>query len=406
MFQRALPVLEHIEKHGFEAYFVGGSVRDAILGKPVNDIDIATSATPNEIKSIFKRTVDIGIEHGTVLVLTDSGEYEITTFRTESTYQDYRRPDEVHFVRSLKEDLKRRDFTINALALSRTGDLIDYYNGINDLKNGIIRAVGCAYERFNEDALRMMRAVRFASQLDFEIEKATFDAICEMHSLLKHIAVERMAVEFEKMLLGKNFWRGMNAMIESDLYRYCPGLKDSKHALRKFKNLSTPFLTVESAWVLLLYFLQTSREGDQPFTQPMLFLRKWKLSNKKINTILNLAEALIKRLSGEDISNSYIFDYGLESALLVEDLLEKLGYPSEASQAQLIDKKLSIHTKSELDVTGRDLMQMMGEKGGPWVGQWLDHALSAVVSGRIPNEKESILDYLTKEFHDINGGGE
>ena len=140
-FVQALPLIEQIEAAGFEAYFVGGSVRDALLGKEINDVDIATSAFPAEIKQIFPKTIDVGIEHGTVMVLWDGEAYEITTFRTESTYQDFRRPDKVEFVRSLEEDLKRRDFTVNALAMDKNGQIMDYFNGQEDLKQGDRKSV-------------------------------------------------------------------------------------------------------------------------------------------------------------------------------------------------------------------------------------------------------------------------
>ncbi|MGO3474712.1 MAG: CCA tRNA nucleotidyltransferase, partial [Lacticaseibacillus paracasei] len=146
-FKAAIPILKKIEAAGYEAYFVGGSVRDAMLGKDVNDVDIATSAFPNEIQALFKKTIDVGIEHGTVMVLWEKETYEITTFRTESTYQDFRRPDSVTFVRSLAEDLKRRDFTINALAMDKDGCITDLFDGIDDLNHQVIRAVGVPDER-------------------------------------------------------------------------------------------------------------------------------------------------------------------------------------------------------------------------------------------------------------------
>ena len=176
-FVQAQPVLEKISEHGFEAYFVGGSVRDVLLGREIHDVDIATSAYPEEIKDIFPYTIDVGIEHGTVLVLAGKSEaehYEITTFRTESKYTDYRRPDHVDFVRDLREDLKRRDFTVNAFACDFEGQIIDLFDGLTDLKERRLTAVGSALERFNEDALRIMRAMRFASTLDFKIEEKTF----------------------------------------------------------------------------------------------------------------------------------------------------------------------------------------------------------------------------------------
>ncbi|MCL2858873.1 MAG: CCA tRNA nucleotidyltransferase, partial [Streptococcaceae bacterium] len=173
-FVQALSVLEKIKSAGYEAYFVGGSVRDALLNRQIHDVDIASSAYPEEIKQIFPYTIDVGIEHGTILVLMgkeQSDQYEVTTFRTESTYTDYRRPDAVDFVRDLGEDLKRRDFTINAFAMDTDGTIIDQFDGLTDLKEKCIRAVGQATDRFNEDALRIMRAMRFSASLDFDIEK-------------------------------------------------------------------------------------------------------------------------------------------------------------------------------------------------------------------------------------------
>ena len=140
-FQGAMPILRKLQEAGYEAYYVGGSVRDILLNKPIHDVDIATSAFPAVVKELFHRTIDVGIDHGTVMVITKEATYEVTTFRTESTYQDYRRPDHVEFVRSLKEDLKRRDFTINALAVGIDGTVIDLFDGLEDLRNKVLRAV-------------------------------------------------------------------------------------------------------------------------------------------------------------------------------------------------------------------------------------------------------------------------
>ncbi|MGO3381321.1 MAG: CCA tRNA nucleotidyltransferase, partial [Loigolactobacillus coryniformis] len=221
-FVQALPVLQTITQAGFEAYFVGGSVRDALLGKKIHDVDIATSAYPAEIKQIFRRTIDTGIQHGTVTVMQQETAYEVTTFRTESGYQDFRRPDHVTFVRSLREDLKRRDFTINALALQHDGTIIDLFAGLTDLENKVIRAVGDPNERFHEDALRMMRAVRFESQLGFTIEANTEVAIRAQHQLLSKIAVERIHDEFVKLMLGQARYNGLVSFVQTELYQQCP----------------------------------------------------------------------------------------------------------------------------------------------------------------------------------------
>ena len=201
-FSQAAPLLERIEAEGFEAYFVGGSVRDSLLDRKISDVDIATSALPQELKQIFPRTADIGIEHGTILVIYQGIPYEITTFRSESGYSDHRRPDRVDFIRSLSEDLKRRDFTMNAIAMDRKGKLIDPFHGQEAINKKQIITVGEPSERFGEDALRLMRAIRFVSQLGFAIEKETLSAITSMPHLLGKIATERKLAEFEKMLTG------------------------------------------------------------------------------------------------------------------------------------------------------------------------------------------------------------
>ena len=175
--------------HGFSLYLVGGAVRDYLLSKPSHDYDFTTDARPEEIKSMFRHTIDTGIKHGTVTVLFKGESYEITTFRTESDYSDSRHPDSVTFVRSLSEDLKRRDFTINAFALDISkGEIIDEHGGFEDLKNGVIRAIGNPEERFKEDALRIMRAARFSAKLGFKIEENTKNAMTKLSSTIKKVS--------------------------------------------------------------------------------------------------------------------------------------------------------------------------------------------------------------------------
>lgn len=195
-----LNILKSINDAGYEAYIVGGCVRDFLLGKEPNDWDITTSAKPKEIKSIFKRTIDTGIQHGTVTVLMDGTGYEVTTYRLDGMYEDGRHPKEVTFTANLQEDLKRRDFTINAMAYHPTSGLVDIFEGQKDLERGIIRCVGNPVERFTEDALRMMRGIRFAAQLGYELEQETKSAICVMAKNLSLVSAERIQVEMTKLL--------------------------------------------------------------------------------------------------------------------------------------------------------------------------------------------------------------
>lgn len=197
-------IIEELIQHGYEAYAVGGCVRDMVLGREPEDWDITTSATPYEVKKIFRRTVDTGIVHGTVTVLIDKEHYEVTTYRLDGEYEDNRHPKQVEFTSSLTEDLKRRDFTINAMAYNEKEGFIDLFGGMEDLKIGLIRCVGSAEERFEEDALRILRAVRFSAQLGFTIEEATLQAIRDKAENLNHISAERIRVEMTKLLLSDN----------------------------------------------------------------------------------------------------------------------------------------------------------------------------------------------------------
>lgn len=206
-------ILNILENAGFEAYLVGGCVRDTLMNRTFHDTDITTNALPEQIIEVFKnyKTIPTGIKHGTVTVILNSIPYEITTYRIDGKYSDSRRPDSVEFTTSLREDLARRDFTINAIAMNSKGEISDYFNGTDDIRNKIIRCVGCPEKRFEEDALRIMRAVRFSSQLGFEIEQKTAKAIHSMKDRLKNISKERIREELDKLICGKNC---LNVLLE------------------------------------------------------------------------------------------------------------------------------------------------------------------------------------------------
>ncbi len=195
-------IIEKIQAAGFEAYAVGGCIRDSILGREPDDWDITTSAKPEEVKKLFNRTIDTGIQHGTVTVMLDREGFEVTTYRIDGKYEDSRHPKDVTFTASLREDLRRRDFTINAMAYNEKDGLIDLYEGIQDIECGLIRCVGDARERFTEDALRMMRAVRFSAQLGYTIEENTKAAIKELAPTIRRISAERIQVELVKLMIS------------------------------------------------------------------------------------------------------------------------------------------------------------------------------------------------------------
>ncbi len=198
-------IIQKLTENGHKAYIVGGCVRDILLGKTPDDYDVTTSATPKEVISLFEKTIPTGIKHGTVTVIIDNTSVEVTTFRTENGYADNRRPDSVAFVTDIKDDLSRRDFTVNALAYNHTEGLIDYFNGKADLKNKILRTVGDSETRFREDALRILRLFRFASTLNFHIEENTLNSALECSYLLENISRERIFSELKKAVIGENF---------------------------------------------------------------------------------------------------------------------------------------------------------------------------------------------------------
>lgn len=383
-FIKAMPILQKIEDAGYEAYFIGGSVRDTLLHLPIHDVDIASSAYPAEIKAIFSHTIDTGIQHGTVTVMQGKEGYEITTFRTESGYQDFRRPDKVTFVRSLAKDLQRRDFTINALAMRHNGEIIDLFNGLQDLSNKLIRAVGDPNERFHEDALRMMRAVRFEAKLGFRIEANTQAALANHHQLLAKIAVERIHVEFVKMMMGK--WRnnGLRSFLDAKLYENCPGFVDHGEDLAAILDLdTTQILDEATVWTLVAIACHLNAK------QTRQLLRQWKSSNELIDVVAAAVDLLATW------QQETPWDYYQAGLLAVNAALNvaKLYQPQLDTQHYLQQyQNLPIHQRAEMAVSGGDLIKQLGLKPGPQVGKLVNEIEKRIVNGQVANDTAAILD--------------
>ncbi|MGO5994326.1 CCA tRNA nucleotidyltransferase [Streptococcus pyogenes] len=391
-FQKALPILTKIKEAGYEAYFVGGSVRDVLLERPIHDVDIATSSYPEETKAIFNRTVDVGIEHGTVLVLENGGEYEITTFRTEDVYVDYRRPSQVSFVRSLEEDLKRRDFTVNALALDENGQVIDKFRGLIDLEQKRLRAVGKAEERFEEDALRIMRGFRFAASLDFDIEAATFEAMGSHSPLLEKISVERSFTEFDKLLMAPHWRKGISAMIACQAYDYLPGLKQQEaglnHLIVSLKDNFT-FSDHHQAWAYVMISLAIE--------DPKSFLKAWKTSNDFQRYVTKLI-ALYRIRQERSFEKLDIYQYGKEMASLVEGLRKAQSLSVDMDHIEALDQALAIHNKYDIVLNGSHLIKDFGMKPGPQLGLMLEKVELAIVEGRLDNDFTTIEAFVREEL--------
>lgn len=384
-FINAQPVLQKIQAAGFEAYFVGGCVRDVLLHQSIHDVDIATSAYPSEIKELFSRTIDIGIEHGTVLVLWQDEQYEVTTFRTESTYQDFRRPDQVTFVRSLAEDLKRRDFTMNALALAENGTIIDLFNGLSDINQKVVRAVGDANERFHEDALRMMRGLRFISQLDFTMAPDTLAAIEKHSQLLSFISIERIRIEWEKLVLGRARNRALRLFLATNCFLYCPQFEQQIEGLQKFIELPEKQLTeVEAAWTLLMDCL------DVPERQFVAFFKEWKLSNDTIKQIQKTYQGLQFR-KHFPWNRWMVYTLGAEVVLRVESLLAYYNLEQSFVAIEELVQLLPIESLKDLQVNGHDLQHTFQKKPGKWLSDTLHFLEKQVVEGAVANQKVELL---------------
>lgn len=387
-FVEALPVLEKIEQAGFEAYFVGGSVRDHILGLPIHDVDIATSAYPKEIKEIFRRTVDTGIQHGTVTVLMGDDSYEITTFRTESGYQDYRRPDKVTFVRSLADDLKRRDFTINALAVDRNGVVIDKFNGLEDLDQHVIRAVGKAEERFHEDALRMMRAVRFQAQLDFTIEPQTAQAVFDHAPLLEKIAVERIREEFVKLMLSSSWQKGFSNFLDLGLSEYCPDFTNKRIDLEELLDIKgQSFFDEDAVWSAIGYVLNLNHSEFNKL------LRDWKVSNKTREASLNTLN-LMHLFENQDYDLWNIYKLGVDNLSRTISLCQMFFIEFDYASLEAEVNNISIKTNHDLAISGKEVCEILEVKPGPIIGKSMSQIERAVVEGNVSNNFDDLRHYL------------
>lgn len=392
LFLEALPVMQQLVDAGYEAYFVGGSVRDMLLHKPISDVDIATSATPQEVKEIFPHTVDVGIEHGTVMVLHHKEGYEVTTFRTEEGYEDFRHPDKVTFVRSLEEDLKRRDFTINALAIGIDDQLMDFFDGIGDLERQCIRCVGDAKERFNEDALRMFRAVRFVGQLGFQVEEETKHAISILKMNLSKVAVERMKVEFEKMIQSSYRKDALKLFVETGLYQACPLFDGKDEILLKLAEFPLKEMSVLQAWILFVDELNLS---DKEVTHLLKF---WKSSNEQIRDVL-VGYRTYRARKNDEWNFFLAYDCPYEVASEVEQLLIAQNKSTSMKGLEATYESLPIRSMNDIQLNGHDIIRILKlDKKGPIIGQVLKTVEKIILEQSIENDAEILEAYVLTHF--------
>lgn len=385
-------IIDILTQNGYEAYAVGGCVRDSILGRVPGDWDITTSALPQQVKALFRRTIDTGIQHGTVTIMLGKNGYEVTTYRIDGKYEDSRHPESVEFTPNLEEDLKRRDFTINAMAYNDENGVVDVFGGIDDIRNRIIRCVGNAHDRFTEDALRILRAVRFSAQLGFEIDKATKDAARELAPTLVKISRERIHTELNKLLLSDNpdyfsvvYELGVMKVIISELEGVNSGDIDRLKVLIK---RTKPCLPERYAALLSVIGKDKTRA----------VLKGLKLDNATISMAVKLVEYLgITPALTEPQMRHYINEVGKEDALRVIDF--NLSFTDESMHEEYTDmRKLCAHvlergdctSLKELDVTGKDLVDA-GFEAGKQLGELLNSLLTEVLDNPSLNDRNYLL---------------
>ena len=431
-------IIQTLQEHGYEAYAVGGCVRDSLLGIEPGDWDITTSASPDETKKLFARTVDTGIEHGTVTVLLGKEGFEVTTYRIDGKYEDSRHPTEVIFTRNLREDLLRRDFTINAMAYNDTEGIVDIFGGMDDLKRKIIRCVGNARERFGEDALRIMRGVRFAAQLGFSLEKETKEAMTELAPTLEKISAERIQTELVKLLVSDSpelireaYHLGVTAVIlpefdemmrtgqETKYHRYDVG----EHTVQAVCNVP-PDKVLRLTMLLhdvakpemktvdadgTAHFKGHDIRGEQKAKE---ILRRLKFDNDTIHKVTKLVRWHDYRMPAEkknvrkamskisaELFPMYLLvkraDILAHSMYRREEELENLSGLQKCYEEIVADHECV--SLKQLAVTGTDLIGI-GMKPGKQIGEVLNELLRIVLEYPEFNNKEHLLRFVQNRF--------
>lgn len=427
-------ILQTFKQHGFEAYAVGGCVRDTLLGRKPEDWDITCSAKPMEIKHLFKKTVDTGIQHGTVTVILHGRGYEVTTYRIDGEYEDGRHPKQVEFTSNLVEDLKRRDFTINAMAYNSEEGIVDAFHGMQDLERKIIRCVGNPKERFEEDALRILRAVRFAAQLEFEIEEKTKQAMIQLASNLEKISKERIHTELHKLLMSDHpeyvrilYETGISSYIfpELDIMMKMPQNNPyhlysvGEHTIHVLEHVAKDS---NLRWAALFHDIGkiATRTTDEKGIDH--FYGHGKIGMEIAETVMrtlrfdNKTRDIVKRLTyhhddsclstkvsvrksiyriGKDIYPYYL-------ALKEADILAKspLSYEKNWNELQEVKRLYQeiitdeeCLTLKELAINGKDLKEA-GYSDGKVIGQTLQKLLEIVLENPEKNQKEILLSFL------------
>ncbi|MCK4551311.1 MAG: CCA tRNA nucleotidyltransferase [Tenericutes bacterium] len=374
-------VIKKLLDHNYQAYFVGGFVRDRLLGLDINDIDITTNALPSEVQNIFEKTRATGIKYGTVTVFQGAQKYELTTFRADMNYIDHRKPERVVFSNDLAEDLKRRDFTINALAMDLNEKIVDMFSGIKDLELKLIRAIGDPDIRFKEDALRILRAFRFVSKLGFDIEEKTFKSIMKNIRLLAEISNERILSELKKLLIYPYKEKALKLMLEANISDVFPQLEKGINLLSKHEGYEVEYLE----FFALCFYLE---KIDIP--------KIWRFSNKE-RAIINKIIELITVTENDQFNEMIIFRLGKDLPLMANNI-SRLINPSN-NQENIINQiydNLPIYRTCDLKFKGQDILELSTLSNAEIIGDIIDDITYQVISGQINNDYQEIKNYTMK----------
>ena len=431
-------IIHTLQNKGYEAYLVGGCVRDGILKRPVHDYDITTSATPDEMMKIFegKKIIETGLQHGTITIVIDDVPYEVTTYRIDGNYSDNRRPDSITFTKSLEEDLKRRDFTINAMAYNDEVGLVDPFNGMDDIKKQKIRCVGRAQDRFSEDALRILRAVRFATQLDFAFDPDTKIWLKAMLGSLRNVSKERINSEFCKIVASENFFYRL--ILNDYLFiMLIPEIKPMinfpqnnpyhiydvwKHTLEVIRYCKTSDMITKLAALFhdigKPFCYQDDEDGTRHFRghgevsaeMADVIMQRLRFDNdtrEKVVELVRYHDSMIE--VGEKYIKRWLNKIGADQFKRLLDirradiLAQNPEYRDEriirvngiAALLEVILSEKSCFSLKDLAVNGDDVMRVMEIETGKEVGFWLNVILDLVIEGELKNEKEEIIYWMT-----------
>lgn len=365
MLENALKLLKELTSHDYKAYIVGGFVRDYLLGRESQDIDVCTNATPKEIKEVFEDSFLPTEDYGSVIVIKYGIRFEITTFRKEFSYQDHRKPVEIQYIDDLYQDLLRRDFTINAICIDENGEVIDFLGGRDDLDRKLIRTIGDADDRFQEDALRILRAIRFATVLDFQLDASVSSAILEIRHLLSELSYQRKKEELDKIFASGHADKGIDLLLQYHL--------DKNLELEKLSQVENTD-SVIGIWSVL----------DADLLYPF--------SNNEKEMMADIRKAM----SLNNLDPMALYEYGLY-------------VNSVAGEMKGLDKKkitesynaLIIHSRSDLDVTSEEIMECLDREPGEYLSDIYEDIEREVLYRRLPNQKQKILSYIKEKYASV-----